>query len=609
MSLDNPKEFINTLPTKPGVYQMIDASGGVLYVGKARDLRNRVGSYFRASGLSTRIISMTNQIDHIEITVTHTESEALILESNLIKSIHPKYNILLRDDKGYPYIFLSDEIYPRLSLHRGARKAKGRYFGPYPSASSVKESLGLLQKLFAVRQCDNSYFKNRSRPCLQYQIKRCSGPCTEMVTPEEYREDVKHTTMFLEGRSTRVIEDVIKKMDSASEDLEFETAARYRDQVTALKNIQERQYVSGDGGEADVLAVFAQEGQACVGVTFIRGGRNLGNKYFFPKILKDMTATDSLPDTLASILSAFLGQYYADKPIPPLLLISQDIEDRELLELAFSQQTKHKVSISQPARGNRLRWIKMTQMNTDDALRRRLLDKSNMRQQVEALQQAFKLEAMPERIECFDISHTMGEATVGSCVVFDQDGPLKSEYRRFNIKDITPGDDYAAMEQTLRRRYKRVTEEAGQLPDILLIDGGKGQLTAAENILQELQINQVLLVGVAKGPTRKPGLEQLFLSGKKEATILAPDAAALHLIQRIRDEAHRFAITGHRQQRAKRRTTSVLEEIPGVGGKRRQVLLKHLGGMQEVSRAGIEDLARVPGISKALAKKIYDTFH
>jgi len=426
-----------------------------------------------------------------------------------------------------------------------------------------------------------------------------------MVSHEQYEEDILHTTMFLEGRNTSVIEDIVAKMDQAAANLEYETAARYRDQVTALKNIQERQYVSGDVGEVDVLALAIKEGQAAVGVTFIRGGRNLGNKYFFPKVAPDMADDKNKP----GILTAFLSQYYADKAIPPLLLVNHDIEDRELLEAAFSQQTKHKVKISRPSRGNRTRWLKMTFINTEDALRRRLLDKSNMRQQVEALQNTFELEAIPERIECFDISHTMGEATVGSCVVFDQDGPIKSEYRRFNIKNVQPGDDYAAMEQALRRRYKRVTDESGQLPDILLIDGGKGQLAAAEKVLRDLQINQVLLVAVAKGPTRKPGLEQLFLSGKKEATILAPDAGALHLIQRIRDEAHRFAITGHRQQRAKSRTTSALEEIQGVGGKRRQALLKHLGGMQEVSRAGIDDLARVPGISKELAKKIYDTFH
>ncbi|GMQ84371.1 MAG: excinuclease ABC subunit UvrC [Gammaproteobacteria bacterium] len=601
MTLENPKAFIVTLPEKPGIYRMLGAEEEVLYVGKARNLKNRVRSYFRSSGLSPRIANMVGKTMHVEITVTHTESEALLLENNLIKSLKPRYNILLRDDKSYPYIYLSHDDYPRLGFHRGARRGKGRYFGPYPSTTAVRETLSLLQKIFGVRQCENTFYRNRSRPCLQYQIKRCSGPCVGRVSPGRYQEDVRQTVAFLEGRSLLIIEDVIAQMEAASEDLDFETAARCRDRVAALKRVQERQYVSGAGGDVDVLAVVEGVKGFCINASFIRGGRHLGSKSFFPKAVAGVSQAD--------VMSAFLAQYYISKPIPARILMNADIEDGALLQAAFSQQAERKVSLRRPQRGDAMRWLGMAELNAQDALRRRQLQQENLRQQFESLRSALGLEVLPERIECFDISHTAGEATVGSCVVFDPTGPVKSDYRRFNIENVVPGDDYAAMEQALMRRYKRVQQGEGKLPDMLLIDGGKGQLHRAESVLEELQVKEVVLLGVAKGAARKPGLEQLFLSGREQAFMLPSDSPALHLIQQVRDEAHRFAITGHRQRRGKRRITSSLEQIPGVGDKRRQALLKHLGGMQEVVRAGVEDLRRVPGISTDLARKIYDVFH
>jgi excinuclease ABC subunit C len=598
------KALVRGLSGAPGVYRMLNAKGEVLYVGKARNLRKRVGSYFMQRVQNLRTRSMLQQVAGIEITVTHTENEALLLESNLIKSLRPRYNILLRDDKSYPYIFLSSHEYPRLAFHRGARKDKGQYFGPYPSTSSVRESLNLLQKIFPVRQCEDSVFRNRSRPCLQYQIKRCTAPCVGYVTREAYAEDVRHAALFLEGQSQVVVEQMIKRMDAAAAALDYESAARYRDRVVALRQIQERQAVSGETGDADVIAVALEGSEGCVSVTFIRNGRNLGTKNFFPRLGGE--------SSVGEILAAFLGQYYLGKPVPPNIYLNHPLPEKDWLEMALAQHAGHKVALMSIPRGLRRRWIKLAELNAGDALRRQLNDRASLRSRFEALQEALALQEAPERIECFDISHTQGEATVASCVVFTQEGPLKSDYRRLNIEGITPGDDYAAMNQALTRRYRRVLEEAdgrGKFPDLLLIDGGKGQLAAAEAALADLGVEGIQLVGVAKGEERRPGKEQLFLSGQEGATILPADSLALHLIQQIRDEAHRFAITGHRQRRARARTASVLEEIPGIGDRRRQALLKHLGGLQEVSRAGIEDLARVPGISPALARRIYATLH
>lgn len=595
------KAYLRTLSSRPGVYRMLNAAGEVIYVGKARNLVKRVSSYFSRSATTAKTRALVSQIVNIEVTVTHTENEALILENNLIKELRPRYNVLLRDDKSYPYIFLSADQFPRLAYHRGAKRAHGRYFGPYPSAGAVRETLNLLQKLFRVRQCEDTFYSNRSRPCLQYQIKRCTAPCVDYVSAAEYADDVRLATLFLEGKDSQVIDELVRQMEVASAKLEFERAAQYRDQIANLRRVQERQYVSGTGGDLDVIVSAYEKGVGCVQVVFIRGGHQLGNKTFFPGHTQD---TD-----VAEILAAFLPQYYLGKQVPTEILVNQPMEDQQLLEEVLSEQAGRKVSISHNLRGDRARWVQMAVINVDDALRRHLASKSGMRQRYEALQDALELDSTPQRLECFDISHTMGEATVASCVVFNDEGPLKSDYRRFNIEGITPGDDYAAMHQALTRRYTRLKEGEGKLPDILFIDGGKGQLAEAQKVLEELQVSDVVLVGVAKGPERKAGLETLFLYGHEQPIILPTDSPALHLIQQIRDEAHRFAITGHRQRRAKTRSTSVLEGIPGVGPKRRRDLLKQFGGWQEVARAGVDDLLKVKGISRDLAQKIYDALH
>jgi len=606
MTPADAKALVKNLSDRPGIYRLLDARGEVLYVGKARNLRKRVANYFRARGLTERLRLLMQQVTAVETSITHTENEALLLENNLIKSLRPRFNILLRDDKSYPYIFLSDDKFPRLAFHRGAKHDRGRYFGPFPSAASVRESLNLLQKVFPVRQCENSFFRNRSRPCLQYQIKRCSAPCVGYIDAADYRDDVRHVAMFLDGQSRTVIQEMVAKMEAAATGRDYENAARYRDRIAALRRVQERQYISNDaGGDADVIALAVGQGAACVSVTFIRNGHNLGAKHFFPKI-----GAAGEPE---EILASFLPQYYLGKAVPPAIYISHAIADRALLERAFTEQSKRKVAIAHVTRGLRRRWLKLAELNAADALRRYLNDKLSLHRRFEALQEALKLDALPERIECFDISHTMGEATVAACVAFSPDGPLKSDYRRFNIEGVPAGDDCGAMTQALLRRYRRALEQgaddAAKRPDLVLIDGGKGQLAAAEAALEELQVRDMRLLAVAKGHERKPGEEQLFLAGAKAALRLPNDSPALHLIQQIRDEAHRFAITGHRQRRAKARGRSSLEQIPGIGQRRRQALLKNLGGLQEVARAGVEDLTRVPGISPALAQRIYQSFH
>ncbi|MEW8692496.1 MAG: excinuclease ABC subunit UvrC [Candidatus Thiodiazotropha endolucinida] len=593
--------FLKTLTTRPGVYRMVNAEGNVLYVGKARNLKKRVSSYFTRS-LNRRIQIMVGQIAQIEVIVTHTEAEALLLENHLIKSLKPKYNVLLRDDKSYPYIYLSiDHTYPALSFRRGARRGKGRYFGPYPSAGSTRETLQVLQKLFPVRQCEESFFRNRSRACLQYQIKRCSGPCVGLISPQAYGEDVQHAVLFLEGKTSQVVDELVAWMEQASGNLDFEQAAIYRDQIKHLRRIQERQYVSGEGGDLDIVALAKRGGSACIQVFYIRSGRNLGNKSFYPSVPRD--ATDE------TILQAFVSQYYLEKPVPNEIILNHRLAEGGLLEEVLSQQAERRVRISSRVRGERARWLKMAQGNAEIALQARLSAQAGMEERLQALQQALQLPAIPERMECFDISHTRGESTVASCVVFNEQGPLKSDYRRFNIEDITPGDDYAAMAQALERRYRRVKKGEVALPDILFIDGGKGQIGAVHERLQDLGISGLTLVGVAKGADRKTGMEQLFLLGRRAPFILPADSPALHLIQQIRDEAHRFAITAHRQRRSKSRNRSVLEQIPGIGPKRRQRLMKQFGGLQELSRAGIEDISRVEGISTVLAEQIYHAFH
>ena len=598
------QSFLANLTSRPGVYRMLNGKGEVIYVGKARNLKKRVASYFRRQETNPKVRAMVAHIADIQVTVTHTETEALILENNLIKELRPRYNVLLRDDKSYPYIFLSADQFPRLALHRGARRQKGRYFGPYPSAGAAKESLNLLQKLFPVRQCEDSFFRNRSRPCLQYQIERCTAPCVGLIDPEAYREDVEHAVLFLEGRDNQVIEALATRMEAAAEALDFETAARYRDQIAQLRRVQERQYVSGEGGDLDVVAGASRAGTACVQVFYIRGGRNLGNRTFFPH--------NTQQSEMGEVLGAFLTQYYlagGDRIVPPEILVNETPDENELLEQALSENAGRRVAIRSAVRGERARWLDMAVHNAEHALTARLAARTDLGGRLEALQEALDLEAVPQRVECFDISHTGGEAAVASCVVFGPEGPLKSDYRRFNIRDIEPGDDYAAMRQALERRFRRLKEGEGIMPDLLLVDGGRGQLTQAEQVLEELQVAGVSVCGVAKGPTRKPGLEQLFLSGREAPIILPADSPALHFIQQVRDEAHRFAITGHRNRRGKSRQASSLEEIPGLGPKRRRELLRQFGGLQEVSRAGVEDLARVSGISRTLAQRIYDAFH
>ncbi len=599
-NLFDHKAFLKTLTQSPGVYRMLDAKGKVLYVGKAKDLKRRVSSYFTRAQ-NRRIQLLVSKVNHIEITVTHTESEALILENNLIKSLKPRYNILLKDDKSYPYIYLSADPFPRLAFHRGAKKAQGRYFGPYPNVGSLRETMQLLQKLFPVRQCEDSFYQNRSRPCLQYQIKRCTAPCVDLIAREEYARDVHDVVLFLEGKTNTVIEELVERMELAASKLEYEQAARYRDQIVRLRKIQKKQYVSGERGDLDIAACAVDAGMAAIQLFFIRGGRNLGNKVFH------LRCSDGQGEK--EILEAFLCQHYLGKQVPAEIIVSSRPGGMELIQQVLSAESGHKVKISTNVRSERARWLQMAVHNAKLSLEARLASRTGYGSRLEALQAVFKLDELPQIMECFDISHTSGEKTVASCVVFDQQGAAKHSYRKFNIKDIPPGDDYAAMEQALMRRYRRIQSGEGRLPDILFIDGGKGQLGAAERVLNELAVTGVTLIGVAKGSARKAGMEQLFLSGRDTPIILPHDSPALHLIQQIRDEAHRFAITGHRQRREQTGKISILEEVEGVGPKRRQRLLKQFGGIQELRNAGVDDLRRVEGISRTLAEKIYDHFH
>lgn len=597
------ESYLKTLTRKPGVYRMIDADDAVLYVGKARNLKNRVTSYFRASGLQAKTMAMVAKIARIEVTVTGSETEALLLEQSLIKAEKPPYNIVLRDDKSYPFIHLTqDDKYPRLTFHRGAKRKGGRYFGPFPSAYAVRDSLNILQKLFQLRQCEDSYFKNRSRPCLQHQIRRCSGPCVGLIEPEAYAEDVELAVMFLEGKSQDVLEQFKRKMNEAAEAMEYERAARYRDQITHLRKVQESQYVHGEGGDVDVFALSQQGVVNCVQGMFIRNGRLLGQRTFFPK--------NELALENGDVLEAFLSQYYLasrNRDIPRFVIISHASADCDILEQALSEQSARKVRINSEVRGQRARWLQMALENAAISLQSFLANRSNVFARFVELQDALQFDSIPGRMECFDISHTMGEATVASCVVFNTEGPLKSDYRRFNIEGITPGDDYAAMEQALRRRYTRLKQGEGTLPDLLVIDGGPGQVGKAVAVLEELQVQDVRILGIAKGPDRKAGLERFFLDGEEVAVDGASGAG--HLLQHIRDEAHRFAITGHRQRRQKSRQQSELDEIEGVGPKRRKQLLTHFGGVRGVRGASIEELAKVQGISHRLAEHIYGTLH
>lgn len=580
------KGFVAGLPSLPGVYRMLGPADDALYVGKARDLKKRVASYFQKNVPSPRIRMMLTQVARIEVTATRSEAEALLLENNLIKSLAPRYNILFRDDKSYPYLMMTAHRFPRLGFHRGAREPRNRHFGPFPHASAVRDSIQLLQRVFRLRTCEDTVFENRSRPCLLHQIHRCSAPCTGLIGELGYAQDVEHAELFLRGREDDVMQRLTGKMRAASAGRQYELAALFRDQVRALSHVQARQYVESNRGvDADVVACVADAGMACVNLVMVRGGRHVGDRSLFPA---NANAADA-----PEVLQAFLEQHYVDQPMPPLVLASHAVEFEVVV----------------PTQGERRVWLEMALKNARLALDQRAREKSAQEGRLAALREALDLRESAQRIECFDISHTMGEAAVASCVVYDRYAMQKGEYRRFNLRDITPGDDYAAMRQALARRYERVTAEGGKIPDLILIDGGRGQTNAARAALAELGLHDVTLVGVAKGAERKPGLEALVLDGADNSLSLPPTHSGLHLVQQIRDEAHRFAVVGHRARRGKSRTRSSLAEIPGIGTQRRQRLLAHFGGVREVQAAAADEIAQVVGISRPLAERIYKALH
>lgn len=598
------KEFLNTLTTRPGVYQMYGADGDLLYVGKAKNLKSRVGSYFRASGLTEKTMALVARIQDIQVTVTSTEVDALLLEHNLIKTQQPAYNILLRDDKSYPYIFLSSEDrFPRLSMHRGAKRRKGKYFGPYPSAGAVRESMHFLQKVFKVRQCEDSYFKNRSRPCLQYQIDRCSGPCVDLVGEEDYGQQVESTSLFLRGKSQQLMVRLADDMEKAAAELAYEKAAIYRDQISQLQHVQASQGIEGVSGDLDILAVATSHGRACVQVVFVRGARVLGSKTYYPPV--------KLQESRAQVLAAFIPQFYlgVDRVVPSEVIVNEAPEGLGILAQALSLHAGKRVNLRSRVRDSRAQWLELAQQTAETNLVAHLAGRQTMLERLQALQDLLGLPEWPERMECFDISHSSGEATVASCVVFDQHGARKSDYRKFNIEDITPGDDYGAMHQALQRRFSRLKSAGATMPDVLFIDGGKGQVAQAMSVLQELQVSGIEVIGVAKGTTRRAGFETLVSGTTGKETQLPPDHGALHLIQQIRDEAHRFAITGHRGRRDKARQRSALEDIPGVGSKRRRLLLRHFGSAQGVQNANVAELKKISGIDATVAQRIYDHLH
>jgi len=600
----NSKEFLASLTQRPGVYQMRDSQGELLYIGKAKNLKNRVTSYFRSTGLTGKTQALVAKIAAIDITITHGETEALLLEQNLIKQYRPPYNILLRDDKSYPFIFINDtEKYPSVTFHRGAKRRKGKYFGPFPSGTAVRETLNVLQKIFKIRQCDESFFSNRSRPCLQYQIKRCSAPCVDLIEKAAYQQDIKHAMMFLEGKSSKIMTDLAQQMERAASALDFELAATIRDQIQSLQHTQEQQSVIGGSGNADIIGCSLQAGSVCIYQMFVRGGRVIGSKALFPKIAIEETEQD--------VLFAFVAQWYlsANREIPESIIVSHAIQELSVLQDALVEKRGAKVDISHNVRGHRAGWQRLTQTNAEQQLANQLASKQNIFKRFVSLQISLGLDKIPKRLECFDISHSSGEATVASCVVFDHNGPLKADYRRFNIEGVTAGDDYAAMHQALTRRFSKLQKGEGKKPDILFVDGGKGQVTQAVDVLKNLNIDDIQVIGIAKGVTRKPGLETLINPDSDKEILIAADSPGLHLVQHIRDESHRFAITGHRARRGKARQRSKLEDIAGIGPKRRRELLKHFGSIPSIQSASIEEIKKVSSISTALAEDIYAALH
>ena len=602
----DPKPILKNLPNLPGVYRMINAEDTVIYVGKAKDLKKRVSCYFNKNLVYPRTRMMVSQITKIETTVTHNEAEALLLENNLIKGLMPRYNVLFRDDKSYPYIALTGDQFSRLAFHRGAQHKGSQYFGPFPNSVAVRESIQLLQKVFKLRTCENTVFANRSRPCLQYQIQRCTAPCVDYISPENYANDVNMAALFLNGKTNEVMNALGDKMNTAALSQEYEMAVVFRDRMQALRQVQAKQFVSDFSvSDADVIACANIQGQHCINLVMIRGGRHLGDKSFFPKNSQDAE--------LSETMEAFLTQHYTTQNTPPMIVCGADV-DSASFETAFSERASslksgRKIKIITNVIGDKKVWLKMAQTNAELALGQRAATSANQAAKLIALREALNLPETTERIECFDISHTMGEATVGSCVVFDRGDMQNSEYRRYNITGITPGDDYAAMRDVLTRRYKKVAAGEGARPDLIFIDGGKGQLGVAIDVMQEVGLADILLVGIAKGEERRPGLETMIFGDTGEMLNLEKDNQGLHLLQQIRDEAHRFAITGHRAKRAKSRITSSLEDIEGIGAKRRKALLTRFGGLDGVKSASMDELAQVEGVSKNLAEKIYAQLH
>lgn len=597
------ESFLRNLTHRPGAYRMLDARHKVIYVGKARDLKKRVASYFHRSQAAPKTVAMMEKVAFVEVTVANTEAEALLLEYSLIKEHKPRFNILLRDDKSYPYIYASTEhAFPRLKFHRGPRRGKGRYFGPYPSTGAVRQTLSELQKLFLIRSCNDNFFRNRTRPCLQYQIKRCTAPCVDLISESQYGKDIEAAILFLEGKNKAVVNSFVKRMEQASADRDYEQAARIRDQIKKLKNIEARQLVRRtDGKDLDILGFASNAAIHCVTVMFIRNGSVIGSRDHFPRLQGE---TDK-----QKILNAFVAQYYLGRDAPAEIILEAEIEDAELLQRELSGRMGRKVSIRSRVRGDRLRWLQMARTNAEQGLNLKVASNATIRRQFVALGELLNLDELPQRLECFDVSHTSGEATVASCVVFNTAGALKSDYRRFNLSPAAAGDDYGAMAEALQRRYARIKKGEVPMPDVLFVDGGKGQLAEATKVLADLDLDWLTVVAVAKGRARRPGGEQLFRPGSKTPLTLPPDSSALLLIQQIRDEAHRFAITGHRQRRAKARRTSRLEEIAGLGPKKRRELLRQFGGLQGVVAAGVDDLVEVRGIGRSMAETIYNSLH
>ncbi|MCC5794811.1 MAG: excinuclease ABC subunit UvrC [Chromatiales bacterium] len=599
----DPATFVAALTRRPGVYRMLGPDGSILYVGKARDLKRRVASYFGSQQIHPKTQALMREVACVEVTVTATEQEALLLEYNLIKAHQPRYNVLLRDDKSYPFIYVStQQAFPRFEFRRGRRRGAGRFLGPFPSAASVRETLVQVHKLFQVRQCSDAFFANRTRPCLQHQIGRCSAPCVDRITCDDYRRDVEDALLFLEGRNDAVLASLLGRMELAAERLDFERAATYRDQVQAIKRIQAEQVISGRPvPDTDVLAAHNEAGLSCITLLSVRGGRVLGTRDYFPR-----ASPDTAPEEL---LGAFIAQHYPLQPPPREILCTHALEERTLLELALGSAAGHPVSIRHAVRGLRRRWLQMAAENARQAATRQRVAGAGLAAQFDDLVAQLGLPAVPRRIECFDVSHSGGSETMAACVVFGPGGPLKSDYRRFALREPAAGDDYAALAETVRRRYRSQVEGEALLPELILVDGGRGQLGRVSEVLDELGLSHIPLVGIAKGSDRRPGEERLWLRGESQPRRLAGNSPALHLLQQVRDEAHRFAITGHRQRRSRVRLVSTLEQIPGLGPARRRALLRHFGGLQGIRQAGVGELARVPGISAALAARIHTSLH